>query len=50
MLVGTVILAGTTNTPCWGTLEVSARFRMSSSLGGGGTLRSNWSSGLMHAP
>ena len=49
-IVGTVISASTANTPSWGTSGVSAGFWMSSSSGGGGTLRLNWSSGLMHAP
>ena len=50
MVVGTVILAGIANIPCWGTSRASTGFWMSSSSGGGRTLRSNWSSGLMHAP
>ena len=49
VVLGIVISAGTTNIPCWRTSGVSAGFWMSSSLERGGTLRSNWSSGLMHA-
>ena len=41
VVVGTVISIGIANTPCLGTSGVSAGFWMSSSSGGGGTLRLN---------